>query len=172
LQRADAPLQHQAQQCGLDCGRSGGELVEEQQAFAGSHQPDRPVGRGERHALPGGIVADDGQPREVGGFVNARDDGGQRQVEGLGELGERGGLADAGLAPQQHGQVRRDGKGERFQLLVGSRFRRAVGQHGQQLIGHVELGQGTVGGREHGDHLGRSGVGAWDARQVGQRPMP
>jgi hypothetical protein len=77
LQGADAPFEYEAKQRGLHGGRRGGQLVQEQQPAAGPYQSDRPVRRGHRDALFRGIVADDGQPGEVGRLVHAGDDGGQ-----------------------------------------------------------------------------------------------
>jgi hypothetical protein len=139
-QGADPPLQHQPQQRGLHGRRRGGQLVQEQQPPARPHESYGPVRRGHRDALLGRIVADDGQPGEVGRLVHAGDHRGQRQVQGGGELGQGGRLADARLAPQQHGQVGGDGQGQGLQLGVGARFGGGVAQEGQQVGGDVELG--------------------------------
>ena len=48
----------------------------------------------------------------------------------VGELGQGRGLADARLAPQQHGQVGGHGQGQRLQLGVGARFGAGVAQQG------------------------------------------
>src|SRR5690606_10569039 len=122
LEGADAPLQYETEERGLHGGRCGGQLVEEQQALSGPYEADRPVRRGHRNALFGRVVAHDGQPGEVGRLVHAGDDRGERQVQGGGELGEGGGLADPRLTPEQHGQIGGDRQGQRLQLDVGARL--------------------------------------------------
>ncbi len=101
---ADAPLQYETEERGLDGGRRGGQFVEEQQPLARPYQADGPVRRCHRHALYGGVVADDGQTGEVGRFVHAGDDRRERQPQGVGELGERRGLADPRLAQRRTGR--------------------------------------------------------------------
>lgn len=105
-----------------------------------SYQANGPVRRGHRHALHRGIVPDDGQAGEVRRLVHAGDHRGQRQVQGLGELRQGGGLADPRLAPEQYGQVGGHGQGQGLQLGVRARFGRGVAEQVQQLAYHVERG--------------------------------
>ncbi len=153
LQGADPPFEYQAQEGGLDGGRRGGQLVQEQQSSAGPYESYRPVRRGHRDALLCGVVPDDGQPREVGRLVHAGDHRGERKVQGLGELCQGRGLADPRRAPQEYGQVGGHGQGEGLQLDVGARLGGGVAQQGQQLAGDVELG----GVRRVGEYAGRGG---------------
>ncbi|GAA1314721.1 hypothetical protein GCM10009647_041900 [Streptomyces sanglieri] len=78
--------------------------------------------------------------------MDAGDDRGQRKVQGRGELRERGGLADAGLAPQEYGQIGGHGEGQGLQLDVGAGFGGGVAQQGRQFTGDVELGGAVLAG--------------------------
>ncbi len=140
MQGADPPLEHEAEQGGLDGRRRGGQLVQEQQAPAGPHQAHRPVRRSHRDTLLRGIVSDDGQPREVGRLVHTGDHRGQRKVQGRGELGQGRGLADPRFAPQEYGQVGGHGEGEGLELGVGAGFGGGVAQEDQQVVGDPQLG--------------------------------
>ncbi len=152
MERADPAFEYEAEQGGLDGRRRRGQLVQEQQSAPGPYESHGPVRRGHRDTLRGGIVSDDGQTGEVGRLVHAGDHRGQGQVQGLGELGQGRGLADAGLAPQEHRQVGGHGQGQGRQLVVGARFGGGVAQQGQQLLGDGELVEwgGGTGGRERG----------------------
>jgi hypothetical protein len=74
------------------------------------------------------VVADDGQPGEIGRLVHAGDHRGQRQVEVGGELGHGGGLSDPRLAPQQYRQVGHDRQHQCGQLRIGAGFGGGVTQ--------------------------------------------
>ena len=109
-QVADGPLEDHAQQRGLDSGRSGGQLVEEQHAGTRLGQPGRPQRRGEPDRVPG----DDGQPGEVGRFPDRRDDRLAGQAQGVRHRADGRRLARAGRTPQQDWHPGRDGDPERF----------------------------------------------------------
>ncbi|CAM5406360.1 hypothetical protein SGLAM104S_05822 [Streptomyces glaucescens] len=180
-QRPDPPFQDHPQERGLDGRGGGGQLVQEEQSAPGAHQFHGPLRRRHRHSAHFRVVADDGQPGEVGRLVDAGDHGGQRQVEGGGKLGEGRGLADARLAPEQYGQVGGDGEGERFELFVGARLGGGRPQQAEEVVGEGELvagrgggggyGRGQQGAGGHGHHLGcekgtgQSGTGCPGGRQ-------
>lgn len=156
LQGADPPLEHEAEQGGLNGRRCGGQLVQEQQPSAGPYQSHRPVRRGHGYTLFRGVVSDDGQAREVGRLVHTGYHCGQRKVQGRGKLCQGRGLADPRLTPQEHGQIGGHGQGQGLQLWVGARFGGCVTQQGQQRPGDVELG----GVGHDGGSVGSGGRGA------------
>lgn len=158
LQRADPPLEHQAEQGGLNGWWCGGQLVEEQQPSVSPYQSHRPVRRGHRDTLFRGIVSDHGQSREVGRLVDTGDHCGQRKIQGRGKLGQGRSLADTRLTPQKYGKVGGHGQRQSLQLCVVARFGGGIAQQSQQLAGDIELGGvSRVGGGACGSERGACG---------------
>ena len=112
----DLALLEDAEHGPLHRGGGGGQLVKEQQTLARFGQPLRP----RRGGVTDLSVNLDGQTEEIAGFTDRADDRFDlKRVAGSKRL-QIGGLADAGLAPNEDRHVGPDGGGEGSKHWCGS----------------------------------------------------
>ena len=151
---AEPAVEHELVAGGLDQGRCGVELVQEQHALAVAGQE---LGRG---PVGPAIAVDVGQAAQVDGVEQDGPDVDQPAAQFAGDLGDDVGLADAGLAPEEGGPLGEDQRTQRrcdvggFHEEDSLAVRLAASPRGEGRRWRPAPGRGPAG-RRSGDPLSR-----------------